>query len=165
MADDTNVAPEGGDLFSPDERAYFESRGEKPLPAEKPATEAPPPADDEPKERPEPTEAIEPREGEPKEPSKDERKVDYGALSEERSKRKAAEDKAREFELLNARMEERFKAWQDSTRPPPQQPKRAPRADEDIFGAVNHIQRTQEQQAKELDAYKKREAAAAQVRE
>jgi hypothetical protein len=154
--------PEGG-LFTEEERQYFDTRGEKPIPA---AETAPPP------EAPEPTEPIEPKEppkeaaeGEEKEPPKEERKVDYGALREEREKRKVAEEKAREMELLNARMEERFKAWQDSTRQPPKAPVRPPRADEDIFGAVNHLQRTQEQVNKELEGYKKREAALVQMQE
>jgi hypothetical protein len=153
------------DLFTPQEREYFESRGEKPIVAETAPEPAPP-------EKPEPTEPIEPSEppkeaaeGEEKETPKEERKVDYGALREERERRKAAEDKAREMELLNARMEERFKAWQDNTRPPPKAPVRPPRADEDIFGAVNYLQRTQEQQAKELETYKKREAEAAQMQQ
>jgi hypothetical protein len=144
------------DLFTAEEREHFESRGEKPIPAEV--------SKEEPRE---PTEArtADEGEGEPREPSKEERKVDYGALAEERNKRKAAEDKAREMELLNARMEERFKAWQESTRPPPQQPKRPPRADEDIFGAVNHLQRQTETVSKELEGYKRRETAAAQMQE
>jgi hypothetical protein len=163
MAKDDN--PEGSDLFTPQEREYFESRGEKDIPPEK-KQEAPI------EEKLEPTETVESSEpsqqaaeGEEKETPREERKVDHGALVEERERRKAAEDRAREAELLNARMEERFKAWQERTRPPPRPPQRPPRADEDIFGAVNYLQRTTETVAKELDGYKKREAATAQMQE
>jgi hypothetical protein len=133
-----NEKPVAPDPLSPEERAHFDSRGEKeispppaateptapapaaaPTPPEKPADVAPPPAD-----RPQAT-------------------VPQAALHEERKRRQEAEEKARQIELLNARMEERFRAFRDALTPRPGAPaaEAPPPAAKDIFGAVKHLQR------------------------
>jgi hypothetical protein len=159
MAEVENAAPEGGDHLSKVERAYFETRGEQAIPSEPEAPPSPPAA--EPAEpAPTPTQAEAPP-VDTKE--KEERKVDYGALAEERAKRKESEAKLREMELQQARMEERFRAWQEGQRPQQQAPKPPPRADQDIFGAVTHLQKEQERTARELQEYRQRAAVEQQT--
>src|SRR5262245_825592 len=102
MADNDTAAPSGGTtdsgpLFTPSERAYFDTRGESPIePDQKPELQP------EPEQKPE---------AESQETPSPERQttVPHGALAEERDKRKQAEDRARQAELQNARMEERFR--------------------------------------------------------
>src|SRR5215510_7865632 len=157
-------APEAPEAFSKAERAYFDSRGESAIPDAVPATT---PA--EPKEAPEPPKEeaaapseVSPKEDTAKEPDRD-RKVDYGAFAEERNKRKDVEARLAKAEEMQIRMEERWKAMQERQVAPPQPPPRPPKAEEDIFGAVNHLQRTLENQGKQLEESRKREAAQASM--
>src|SRR5262245_33302722 len=96
------------DFLTPDERAYFDSKGEKDIPAAAtpPTGDTPPPA----QEPAEPT-AAEPA---PTAPEK-QREVPQQALHEERKRRQDAEEKARNLEVLNARMEERFRMFTEAT--------------------------------------------------
>lgn len=129
MADEPDVVPEttpaDPDTFSPSEQNYFKSKGETPI-------------ETSPETAPEASET--PDAEKPQEP----RKVDYHALAEERTKRKETEEKLRHAEILQARMEERFRALMAVNQPQQQQPQAPPDPDKDIFGAVKHL--TQEQQ-------------------
>ncbi len=144
MADEPNATPEGEaqldlDVLTPEEQAYKDTRGgEKEVKAEV-KTEAKPESSEE-------------------KPAKDDRKVDYGALAEERGKRKEAEERVRKAELLAARMEERFRAYTQ----PQQQPQRPPTPDEDIFGAVNHLVQRQQRTEAEFNRVRQQQAAAQQ---
>jgi hypothetical protein len=133
--------------FTAEERAYFDSKGEKDIPAAAPPTGEPTPA----QAPAEPTAVAEPV---PTSPEK-QREVPQQALHEERKRRQDAEEKARNLELLNARMEERFRMFAEAARPPPQAPRPPPSADTDIFGAVKHIQAEQRQTRQEIDQYKR----------
>lgn len=155
--------------FSQEERAYFDSRGEKDIPAEKPpeapaaASEAPAQAPAEPTATPAPAPPSPPTPAEAGAPA--DRKVDYGAFHEERTRRKEAEERARNIELLNARMEERFRAYQDAMRPKPQAPKPPPSPDQDIFGAVKHLANEQRRTTEEINTYKRQITAENQMRQ
>src|SRR5215813_9712887 len=152
------AAEPAADLFTPDERAYFDSRGEKPIPQEPPQSQEP----QIPQEAQQPQQPQQPQEAPPPE---ERSRVDYGAFHAEREKRRVADEKVRELELLNARMEERFKAWQDATRPPVrrQQPRPPPSPDTDIFGAVKHLANQQARTSAEINNYKRQLAAQDQV--
>ncbi len=147
MADEDEKQIE--DHLLPAERDYFTSRGEKDIPVS-PATPSPPPGPAEKAAEPDAgTSGSVPEGGqqpvgtpaEPKEGDDDRKdtKVPLATLLEERKNRKEMEERLRNAELMNARMEERFKMYVDGTRPAPAAPKPPPRPDEDIFGAVTHV--------------------------
>jgi hypothetical protein len=133
--------------FTAEERAYFDSKGEKDIPAATPPTGEPTPA----QAPAEPAAAAEPV---PTSPEK-QREVPQQALHEERKRRQDAEEKARNLELLNARMEERFRMFAEATKPQPQAPRPVPSPDQDIFGAVKHMQQEQRATRAEIDQYKR----------
>src|SRR5215475_932410 len=138
--------------FSAEERAYFDSKGEKDIPqppAAAPAEAAPVQAPAEPAAAPEPVPTSRPE----VDPNK--AKVDYGALHEERKRRQDAEERARQMELLNARMEERFRMLAQANQPRPQAPKPPPSPDQDIFGAVKHLQGEQTRTRQEIENYRR----------
>src|SRR5215475_10839084 len=136
MADTEKPTPSEPDHLSTQERAYFESRGEKPIPGEPdPSTSG---TEESVEAAPEPV-AAEPAEEREAAPQRSQ--VDHAALQQERTRRKEAQAKARELELLNARMEERFRAMAEAWAPRPQQqaPQRPPDPNQDIFGAVQDL--------------------------
>src|SRR5262245_1166420 len=112
MADEKEK-PTAPDPLSEGERAYFDSRGEKDIPSP-PAPADPPPAA-------EPPAAEPPAAATPPQPPMPEN-VPVATLLEERKRRQDAEERARNIELLNARMEERFRAFRDSLAPRQAQP-------------------------------------------
>src|SRR5215475_1229398 len=141
------------DPLTPEERQHFSSRGEKDIPVAAPPNDVPPaqapaPADDAPPAEPVPSPA-------PVAEAEKQREVPQQALHEERKRRQDAEEKARQYELLNARMEERFRAFRDAVAPPQQAPAAAPSPDSDIFGAVKHMQQEQSRTRVEIDNYKR----------
>lgn len=156
MAENERPAPAPApDHLTSDERNYFTSRGEAPIPdpAPAPVPEPPPPP---PPAEPEPS-------GPPAEPSvtveaPPPKMVDSGALAEERNRRKDAEAKAQQLQEQQIRMEERIRMWQQQQQPRPPQPEPPPNPDQDIFGAVNHVMRTQQQMAQELNATRQQQA-------
>lgn len=151
MSETENVAPDTGatsDTFSSDERAYFDSRGEKDIPPEPKADAG------EQKEA-----APEPKADAPEE--KDERKVNYGALAEERGRRKELEAELVKSRELAARMDQRMRDWQQFTTQQ-RQPQRPPSHDEDIFGAAKYDRQVLTQTRQELEAIKRQGAEAAQ---
>jgi hypothetical protein len=136
--------------FTADERAYFDSKGEKDIPAPMPT----PAAGEVPMRAPAPATASEPvPASEPKAPEP-QGTVPQAALHEERKRRQEAEERARQIEILNARMEERFRAFRDAMTPR-QQPQQAPDPDRDIFGTVKHMQAEQRQTRAEIENYKR----------
>jgi signal transduction histidine kinase len=155
MAENEQPAPAAApDHLTSDERSYFTSRGETPIP--EPAPEAAPAAEP----TPEPSAApLEPSvtAAEPSAPPPP-KMVDSGALGEERNRRKEAEERARQAEAQQARMEERIRMWQQQQQPRQQLPQQPPNPDQDIFGAVNHVMRTQQQMAQELNATRQQQA-------
>src|SRR5262245_56730006 len=149
MSDVDTVASEAPEShLSSQEQAYFDSRGEKGLDATEggggAAIEAPKQVDTVAKEEP-----LAPANGEDKA-----RKVDYGALAEERGKRKALEERVRQFELRQAQWEGRLHAAQ-----PQDKPKAPPAPEEDIFGAVAHLIEQNKATRGEIEAYKRHRAA------
>jgi len=154
MAENEQPAPAPApDHLTSDERSYFTSRGETPIP--EPAPEAAPA----PEPTPEPSAApLEPSVTAEAVPPPSPKMVDSGALAEERNRRKEAEEKARQLEMQQARMEERIRMWQQQQQPRAQQPQQPPNPDQDIFGAVNHVMRTQQQMAQELNASRQQQA-------
>jgi hypothetical protein len=154
MAENEPKTPEPApDHLTSDERSYFTSRGEAPIPD--PAPELPL---TEPAAEPAAAPPLEPSVTAEAPPPPAPKMVDSGALGEERNRRKEAEERARQLEMQQARMEERIRMWQQQQQPRPQQPAPPPSADQDIFGAVEHIQRTQQQMAQELNAIRQQQA-------
>src|SRR5262245_42101486 len=141
------------DPLAPEERAHFDSRGEKDIPAPKPEAAAPePPAAPPPVTPADAPQAPPP----PAEKPEVQATVPQAALHEERKRRQEAEEKSRQIELLNARMEERFRAFRDAMAPPrQQQPQAPPDPNRDIFGAVQHMQAEQRATRAEIDHYKR----------
>ena len=160
---DTAVKQKEMDLgpFTPEERQYFDSRGEKDIPpaapAPDPAAQAPPPDTAAP---PPPAPADAP----PAAPDKP-TSVPVATLQEERKRRQDAEERARQIELLNARMEERFRAFRDAMAPREQAPQAPPDPNRDIFGAVQHMQAEQRQTRAEIDNYKRQIQAEDQLKQ
>jgi len=147
--------------FTAEERAHFDSRGEKDIPVPQSVTEAPaqapvPGATDAPVPTAEPAR--------PDKPDKPEH-VPIATLQEERRRRQEAEERARQTELLNVRMEERFRAFRDALAPRQQAPQAPPSADQDIFGAVRHMQAEQTRTRAEIDAYKRQIQAEDQIKQ
>ena len=134
--------------LSDDEKAYFDSRGEKDIPAA---------AQDEPAEPTPQAEAPQAQGASVTSPADTgaQTSVPQAALHEERKRRQEAEEKARQMELLNARMEERFRAFRDAVTPRQQQPQGPPAVDQDIFGAVKHLQQENARTRGEIDNYKR----------
>src|SRR5262245_2470376 len=141
----TSAQDDSGPLFTPSERQYFDSRGEKPIP------ETPEP-------RPEPQ-----AESAPEQPAERPR-VEISALHEERSRRREAEERARQAETANAVMQDRWRMWQQQQsaqqRPPPPPP---PSPDEDIFGHARHLSEQVQQIRGEMNQYKQQEYAKQQL--
>src|SRR5215475_11217134 len=150
MAENEKEQTQDPGPFTPDERAYFDSRGEKDIPAA-----ATPPNGATPPEATAP--ATPPAGAEPVPTSKPEQvvQVPQAALHEERKRRQEADERARQLELLNARMEERFRAFRDAVTPRQQQPQGPPDANRDIFGAVNHLQQENRRTREEIENYKR----------
>jgi|SRR5215472_3315 len=144
--------------FTPGERAYFDSRGEKDIPPPAPPAVEPQPSPAAAEPAP-PAPPVEP----PK-PDKPEH-VPIATLQEERKRRQEAEERARQTELLNARMEERFRAFRDAFTSQQQAPQAPPSPDQDIFGAVRHMQAEQRQTRAEIDNYKRQIQAEDQIRQ
>src|SRR5262245_29218146 len=111
MSDVETSTPESStpDQFTPAERSYFDSRGES-------ALDAPPKPAEPPAQAPQQDAQT------PQEPTGDGRQVNYGALHEERSKRREAQEQLRQAQIYAARLEERFR----TLAPQPQQPKKPP---------------------------------------
>ena len=151
--------PAPPDPLGADERAYFDSRGEKDIPAEvskdvpKEDTSAPEPA----------VQAPPPKPSEPK--AELQQTVPQGALHEERKRRQDAEERAHQMELLNARLEERFRAFRDALTPRQQAPQPPPDANRDIFGAVSHLQNEQRTTRAEIEGYKRQIAQEDQLKQ
>lgn len=161
MAEAAKEDPAG---LTPDERAYFTSRGEKAIP-NSPAAEPPsqPPdatpdggGEDNAGAPSSPPSPADPDKEPPIQDLKEGRRVPLGELQDERKKRMDAEERARQSELMAARMEERFKSYMDAQRPPPGPPREPPKASEDIFGAVDHLSKELDRRGKEIDTYKER---------
>lgn len=144
---DTTVAD--GSVLSEAETKYFETGGESELPADTGETNE---QTGEEGQQPEPTEQPEAK--------KD--KVDlvpHQALHEQRERRKAAEKKARDLEIENAKFRERFTILEKLQGK--DEPKGPPKPEEDIFGAFEHLNKNFETVQKRLDegeAAKKHEA-------
>jgi len=167
MADEKPATPETPTTddagFSPAERSYLrQEEGATPPPEPPPETPSETPAEP-PAEAAQPSETPAPS----KEPPKAQpQTVPYGALAEERQRRKEAEERARQQELLTARMEERFRAFSEG-RPQQSQQPTAPAAppspDQDIFGAVKHTMQRLDATTAEIEAYKRQIAQNEQV--
>ena len=130
------------DLFTKEERAYFDTRGESDIPQAPPPQEAP---------------TAEPVAAEKSPPSTEpepEQQVPFGVLREERKRRQESDERLRQAELLNARMEERFRAFRDAVTPQ-QRPAGPPPVDQDIFGAVKHLQQENFRTRAEIENYKR----------
>lgn len=98
---------DAGVTLTPEENAFFDSKGATaPEPQKNEAETAKPAATSEP-------EAKEKVSGKEQEQEKSERVVPLAALHEERGKRKGLEQRLREFELENARFKERFKVVEE----------------------------------------------------
>lgn len=138
----------GAPALSEAEAKYFESGGESELPVE--SGEAG--SGEGEGEKPEQTEQ------QPE--TKKDNLVPHQALHEQRERRKAAEKRARDLEIENAKFKERFsiveKLYGDKA-----EPKGPPKPEEDIFGAFEHLSKGLETVNKQLadrDAATKQEA-------
>jgi hypothetical protein len=143
------------DLFTPEERAHLEQR----TPETPPEAATPEPSAPEAAAEPTATPAPAPA---PTAPPPRQETVPQAALHEERKRRQEAEERARQIELQNARMAERFQMWQQATAPQSEPP---PSVDKDIFGAVNHLIRQQENTTAEINRYKQQMIADQQMRQ
>lgn len=142
---DTTVAE--GSVFSEAEAKYFESGGESELPTDIGGSgegdgggggDVSPP-DDKPSD--------DGKKG--GEPEKKDNLVPHQALHEQRERRKAAEKKARDLELENAKFRERFTILEKLQGK--DEPKGPPKPEEDIFGAFEHLSKNFETVQKRLD--------------
>src|SRR5262245_15269151 len=151
MAEETKQKEMELGPFTAEERAYFDRKGEKDIPAATapPTGEPSPPA----QALAEPATAV--AEPVPTAPPPEKQQIPVATLQEERKRRQDAEEKARNLELLNARMEERFRMFTEATKPQPQRPQPPPSPDTDIFGAVKHMQAEQSRTRQEIDGYKR----------
>lgn len=149
MTDTTEVA--GAPALSEAETKYFETGGESELPADTGAESDGESQPDDQAEQP----------GEKKE-AEDGKKVDlvpHQALHEQRERRKAAEKRARDLEIENAKFRERFTVIKELQGK--EEPKGPPKPEEDIFGAFEHLSNgleTVNKQLAERDAATKQEA-------
>ena len=151
MAEAAETKPAAPDLFTPEERAHLEQR----TPETPPEATAPEP---EPSATPEATEAA-PAPSPAPSPAPRQETVPQAALHEERKRRQEAEERARQIELQNARMQERFQMWQQATAPQ-QQP---PDPDKDIFGTVKYQGEVLARQQDEINRYKQHLATKQQM--
>ena len=149
---ETEQRPAEPDHLEAGERAYFESRGEKDIPTAA-APELPLEKPEASKSETPPADAPKPPVDAPK-PPEPSATVPQQALHDERKRRQEAEERARQMELLNARMEERFRAFHAATTQQ-QRPAPVPTPDQDIFGAVKHMQVEQQRTRAEIDGYKR----------
>jgi hypothetical protein len=157
MADEKPAEkPAAPDLFTPEERAHLEQRVPETPPEA--ATPEPSASPDEAAAGPTPAPAPAPT---PTAPPPRQDTVPQAALHEERKRRQEAEERARQIELQNARMQERWRMWQQAAAPQPTPP---PEPDKDIFGAVNHLIREQQQTTAEINRYKQQIAAEQQMK-
>lgn len=138
--------------FTPEEQAYIDSQG-----ADEQVTEGKGAAETETASG---SEQVQQDQGQ-EEADKKNSMVPHAALHEQREKRKAAEKRASQLEIENARFRERFKVLEELNTKKPEEPKVVPRASEDIFGAVDHTAQSIEQLNKRLDQQEQqtREAA------
>lgn len=142
---DTTVAD--GNVLSEAETKYFETGGESELPAEN--NEAGNEGDQQ--------EGQQNDQAEQQETKKD-NLVPHQALHEQRERRKAAEKKARDLEIENAKFRERFSILEKLQGK--DEPKGPPNPQEDIFGAFEHVSKSLETVQKQLadgEAAKKHE--------
>lgn len=147
MNDVENTAGEG---LAPEEKAYFESRGEVTLPVEETPSA---PIEQQPSGQ-----AAGEEEGR-------EKTVPHGAFHEERQRRKQAEEKARGLELENAKAIARLEALLQSNQPKDEPAPQPPKVEEDIFGAVDYQGRKIETVEQRLERFEKAEQEAAQQRQ
>ena len=147
--------------LTPEERAHFDSRGEKDIPKQPEAEVTASEQTRQPEQQAEQQQQPEQRQPE------QQQTVPQGALHEERKRRQEAEERARQYELLNARMEERFRAFRDAVTPlrQQQQPQAPPDPNRDIFGAVAHVQAEQRQTRAEIENYKRQIQAEDQLKQ
>ena len=142
--------------LSPEEQAYFDSRGEalppgldqKPAPAPEAAEEA---------AAPEPETIIDEADDDVGEPAR-QSMVPHKALHAEREKRKALEKELSEAREFRIRMEERMRyvQEQEAKRAAPQQqqdaePETPPDPDEDVFAATKFALKQQEQLKRQIE--------------
>ena len=146
---ETNEKPPVDDRphLDANEKAYFDSRGQTEVPLTEAKPETAPETVPETHPKPETPSA----EAKPDTPPS----IPVATLQEERKRRQDAEERARQMELLNARMEERFRAFRDAVAPRQQQPQAPPEVDRDIFGAVKHMQQEQQRTRGEIENYKR----------
>jgi hypothetical protein len=148
MTETNEVA--GAPALSEAEAKYFESGGESELPVE--STEA--------ESNEGQQEGQQPEQTEQQPEAKKDNLVPHQALHEQRERRKAAEKRARDLEIENAKFKERFsiveKLYGDKA-----EAKGPPKPEEDIFGAFEHLSKGLETVNKQLadrDAATKQEA-------
>lgn len=152
-----DVETTAGEGFSPEEKAYFESRGEASTSAEPSAV------------APEVTAEAAPAAEQTAEPAETKDKtVPHGAFHEERQRRKQAEEKARALEIENAKAIARLEALLQNNREPERKEAvpEAPKPEEDIFGAFDHQGKrveTIEQKLERLEQERQREAVVQNV--
>lgn len=137
MSDIENGAEAPSDTITPEERAQM--RGEA--------------ADTEVAVEPEKVEADKAKPEQKTEPEK--RMVDYGALAEERGRRRETEAQLRASEVEKARMEERFRAFVQQTQPPRPKP---PDPEQEPFEAVKHLWAENQRINGKISAYEQHEA-------
>ena len=146
MADKQAALPLDDRPLSDGEKQYFDSRGEKDIPPAPPEPSAEP--------IPKPAEPTTADTGKPADTGA-QATVPQAALHEERKRRQEADERTRQAELLNARMEERFRMFRDAVTPQQQQQLAPPAVDQDIFGAVKHLQQENVRTRSEIDGYKR----------
>lgn len=138
----------GAPALSEAETKYFESGGESELPVENGEAGS---GEGQPEgEKSEQTEQPE---------QKKDNLVPHQALHEQRERRKAAEKRARDLEIENAKFRERFTIIKELQSK--DEPKGPPKPEEDIFGAFEHLSKNFETVQKRLDdgeAAKKQDA-------
>lgn len=128
--------------FTPEEQAYIDSRGEadKPEAGEETAEVKPS----------EPSSEADQTAAGPDDDKKNSM-VPHAALHEQRERRKAAENRARQLEIENARFKERFAIIDRLNEGQKAEAKTTPNATEDLFGAVDHTVKSVESIVQRLD--------------
>jgi hypothetical protein len=149
----------GGDdnALSEAEAGYFASKGEKPLPEAADGDEGDP-ATATAKDAEQPPEAAQ----RPQDDDPDRKPVPYGALKQEREKRKALEDQLRQMQGTYEQRFARLQAMQEqaalaanSNQPKPEMPKGPPNPEEDFIGATQYA-------LAEIEQFKRAQAEQAQ---
>lgn len=126
--------------FTPEEQAYIDSQGEVGEPKSGETAEVKPA---------EPSQESDQNAG-----SDDDKKnsmVPHAALHEQRERRKAAENRARQLEIENARFKERFAIIDRLNAGQKDEPKAPPTATDDLFGAVDHTAKSVESIVQRLE--------------